>query len=63
MKITAVWISFLACMLLPLNGYGQVGINATLSGTITDTSGALIPGAEVTATNEATGVVFNCALE
>ena len=57
MKITAVWISFLACMLLPLNGYGQVGINATLSGTITDTSGALIPGAEVTATNEATGVV------
>ncbi len=56
MKITAVWISFLACMLLASNGYGQVGINATLSGTITDSSGALIPGVTVTATNEATGV-------
>jgi hypothetical protein len=31
-------------------------INASLSGTVTDTSGAVIPGAQLTLTNEATGV-------
>jgi len=43
-------------MFFASNGFGQVGINATLSGTISDSSGALIPGVTVTATNEATGV-------
>jgi hypothetical protein len=37
-------------------GLAQEGINATLSGTVSDTSGALIPGVEVTAKNIATGV-------
>ena len=32
--------------------------NATLSGTVTDSSGAVIPGAAVTATNETTGVAI-----
>jgi len=39
------------------NGVAQVGINASLSGTVSDVSGALIPGVEVTATNTGTGVV------
>jgi hypothetical protein len=56
MKKTSVWIAFLSCMFFASNGFGQVGINATLSGTISDSSGALIPGVTVTATNEATGV-------
>src|ERR1017187_9418964 len=34
--------------------YGQ-DINATLSGTVTDPSGAVIPGAKLTLVNEATG--------
>jgi hypothetical protein len=38
------------------NGFTQV-INATLSGTVTDASGALIPGVEITATQTGTGVV------
>src|SRR4030095_11205611 len=44
------------CLLFGLTAFGQVGINATLSGTVSDTSGALIPGVEVTAKNIATGV-------
>src|SRR5215510_3945785 len=40
-----------------INGFSQVGINATLSGTVSDVSGALIPGVEVTATNTGTGIV------
>ena len=39
---------------LPISTLAQE--NATLSGTVTDSSGAVIPGAAVTATNETTGV-------
>ena len=45
------------CLLFAGNGLAQVGINATLSGVASDSSGALIPGVSVTATNTATGVV------
>jgi hypothetical protein len=34
----------------------QVGVNSTLSGTVSDATGALIPGVNVTAKNTATGV-------
>jgi hypothetical protein len=37
-------------------GFSQV-VNATLSGTVSDTTGALIPGVEITATQTGTGVV------
>src|SRR6185295_9430698 len=37
-------------------GFAQV-VNATLSGTVSDGSGALIPGVEITATQTGTGVV------
>jgi hypothetical protein len=39
-----------------VNAFAQVGINASLSGTVSDPSGALIPGVEVTARNSGTGV-------
>src|SRR5438477_11677643 len=45
-----------ACFLLGVNGVAQV-INATLGGTVSDVSGALIPGVEVTAKQVDTGVV------
>src|SRR6476660_426432 len=47
------------CLLvaIALVGVAQVGINASLSGTVADVSRALIPGVEVTATNTGTGVV------
>src|SRR5262245_17787470 len=44
------------CLFFALNGFGQV-INATLNGTVTDATGALIPGVEITATQTQTGVV------
>lgn len=44
------------CLLFGVVCYAQEGINAGLSGSVTDPSGALIPGVEVTAKNMATGV-------
>ena len=40
--------------LLPLPAFGQRS-TATLSGTVSDTTGAVVPGAQVTATNLSTG--------
>src|SRR6266699_6326802 len=45
-----------ACLMFAAAALGQEGINATLSGTVSDPTGALIPGVEVTAKNIATGV-------
>src|SRR5213075_955917 len=45
----------LTCLLGSI-AFGQVN-NATLKGTATDASGAVLPGVSVTATNTATGVV------
>jgi len=36
--------------------YAQYHVNGTITGTITDTSGAIVPGANVTLTNDSTGV-------
>src|SRR5438093_12461737 len=56
--ITATAVCCLAMLSAGLStGFGQTGINATLSGAVTDASGALIPGVEITATNTGTGVV------
>src|SRR2546426_8604159 len=44
------------CLFFAMDGLAQV-INATLSGTVTDATGALIPGVEITATETETGVV------
>ena len=44
------------CLAVPVSAFGQT-INATLGGTVTDSSGALIPGVTITATNLATGIV------
>jgi hypothetical protein len=39
--------------------YGQGADTTTLSGTVVDTSGGVIPGADVTVKNNATGALFN----
>ena len=46
----------LACAILSLNAFAQ-STNATLGGTVTDSSKALIPGVTITATNTQTGIV------
>jgi hypothetical protein len=47
-----VFVAFLTLLLLPAIGYAQ---EATITGTITDSTGAVLPGVTVTAVNEATG--------
>jgi len=46
----------LFCLLLSVHIFAQTS-NATLGGTVSDASGALIPGVSITATNTATGIV------
>src|SRR5437763_8995310 len=52
----ALWISVCLCVCLAIEAFGQSS-NARLSGTVSDTTGAVLPGVEVKATNNATGVV------
>ncbi len=49
-------LSLLLCLFLSIYTFAQTS-NATLGGTVSDASGALIPGVSVTATNTATGIV------
>ena len=45
-----------ACLVVPAHTFAQTS-NATLGGTVSDATGALIPGVTVTATNTGTGIV------
>src|SRR6185503_1631636 len=49
-------IAVLLCLSVSTLAFGQSN-NATISGTISDASGALVPGVSVRATNNATGIV------
>src|SRR5215471_12367123 len=51
-----LWISVCLCVCFAVQTFAQSS-NARLSGTVNDTSGAVLPGVEVKATNNATGVV------
>src|SRR3989442_5326601 len=53
-KITAV----LVCLLIPIVGFSQAA-NGRITGTVSDASGAVIPGVMVEVTNSETGVVFS----
>lgn len=53
-RVVAGWLLCFALALLP--GYSQTGGEGAIQGTVADTSGAVIPGATITATNDATGV-------
>src|SRR5690348_506860 len=49
---------FLLCLISVL-AFAQTGNQGTIEGTVTDPSGAVVPGATITATNTATGVNFS----
>ena len=53
-KLVVRTAAVLLCLNLSLNAFAQ---NATVTGTVSDETGALIPGVEVTATNVNTGIV------
>src|SRR5690348_7443740 len=48
-------IAWLACLIICAPAFAQV--NATVTGTVSDTTGAQIPGVEINATNVNTGIV------
>src|SRR5215471_11553784 len=56
MRGTCVATVLLGALFFVNAGFAQEGINASLGGTVSDPTGALIPGVEVTAKNIATGV-------
>src|SRR5436190_11646775 len=56
MKRLLVVTSLFLCICLANQAFGQSS-NARVSGTVSDASGAVLPGVEVKATNNATGVV------
>src|SRR5215471_17458078 len=47
---------FLLCLSFSPLAFGQSAATATIVGTVTDTQGAVVPNATVTATNTATGI-------
>jgi hypothetical protein len=49
-------LTILLCLLVSANVFGQAN-NATLTGTVADVTGAVLPGVMITATNNATGVM------
>ena len=52
----------LFCVLAVVTGhmaFGQTGATGTILGTITDSTGAVLPNVKVTVTNTATNVSFN----
>jgi hypothetical protein len=54
-----MWTMALVLMMVfPASLAGQAVVGGSLTGTVTDEAGAVIPGAEITLTNEATGVKF-----
>lgn len=57
-KVVAVWIAVLA--LLQLSAFAQVG-TSSLSGTVVDTSGAVVPNAKIELKDETTDVVRTTA--
>lgn len=51
--------ALLALAAIPMSLFAQGGATAAMSGHVTDPTGAVIPGAEVTITNLATGVAYS----
>ena len=50
---------FLALLLVTATGaFAQGGATSTLAGTVTDSSGGVVPGADVTAKNNATATTY-----
>ena len=57
MKKSYILATLMLCLFLSTPAFSQT--NASLSGTVSDTSGGVIPGVKISATNIDTGVVSN----
>jgi len=49
----------LAAMVAASPAFAQGGSTSTIAGTVTDTSGAVVPGADIVVKNVATNVAYN----
>jgi hypothetical protein len=56
MKICVTAVAVVVCLFSPILTFAQTS-NATLGGTVSDSTGALLPGVSITATNVGTGIV------
>ena len=59
MRIIRTVLCFTAAFLVTSSLFGQAGATGSILGTVTDATGAVVPGAKVTVTNTGTGVPFN----
>src|ERR1700744_2327757 len=55
----AVWAGLIAMLLISFYARAQNIVGSQVNGTITDSSGALVIGAEITVTGTATGVAYH----
>ena len=62
MKLRCLWLGIAVTFCFPGTGAAQ-NIYASLAGTITDSSGAIIPGATVTTTNQNTELIRRTATD
>lgn len=58
MQITRIALFLVVLLATGTSLFAQAGATGTILGTVTDSSGAVIPGAAVTVTNTATGIEF-----
>src|SRR5947209_18979378 len=57
----SIWTSVFTVLIASIStlAHGQSANTSSLSGTVVDTSGGVIPGANITVKNDATGVELN----
>ena len=51
-----IYWSLVTICVFALNGFGQGSSSGTITGTVTDSTGSVVPDAEITVTNQGTGV-------
>jgi multidrug efflux pump subunit AcrA (membrane-fusion protein) len=54
-SLLTVWLLFCAIALFSSTGFAQAASTGALNGSVTDPSGAVVPGVNIKVTNEATG--------
>ena len=59
MRIIRTVLCFITVFMVTSSLFGQAGATGSILGTVTDSTGAVVPGAKVTVTNTGTGVPFN----